>query len=95
VSRCDPGPASLTHALDVEKNARDLDREDDLKGSISRKQDWVRLELDMREWSYLKSIIVFARKAANGPLFATDGESPQIERMARAILDEIEFERAD
>ena len=64
-----------------------------MKGSIAREKDWVRLEMDMREWSYLKSIIVFARKASNGPLFATDGESPQIERLARAILDEIGFER--
>ena len=64
-----------------------------MKGTIAREKDWVRLEMDMREWSYLKSIIVFARKASNGPLFATDGESPQIESLARAILDEIGFER--
>ncbi len=52
------------------------------------------LELDLREWSYLKSIIIFARKAANGPLFANDAESPQIEALARTLLDEVGFERS-
>ena len=66
-----------------------------MKGTIARKQDWVRVEMDMREWGYLKSIIVFARKAANGPLFAVDAESPQIEHLARTLLDEIGFERGD
>jgi hypothetical protein len=55
----------------------------------------VSLDLDLREWSYLKSIIMFARKAANGPLFANDAESPQIEGLARTILDEIGFERGE
>ena len=66
-----------------------------MKGTIARKQDWVRVEMDMREWGYLKSILVFARKASNGPLFAADAESPQIEHLARTLLDEIGFERGD
>ncbi len=64
-----------------------------MKGRIQSQEGRVTLELDRREWSYLKSIIVFARKAANGPLFAADAESPQIEALARTILDEIDFER--
>lgn len=66
-----------------------------MKATISRRGGKVNLELDLREWSYLKSIIVFARKAANGPLFANDAESPDIERLARTILDELGFERHD
>ena len=66
-----------------------------MKGRIEPQTGHVSLELDPREWSYLKSIVVFARKAANGPLFAADAESPQIEGLARALLDEIGFERAD
>ena len=66
-----------------------------LKGTISRQQERVSVEFDLKEWSYLKSIILFARKAANGPLFANDGESPQIERFARSLLDELGFERHD
>jgi len=66
-----------------------------LKASISRREGSVKLELDLQEWSYLKSIILFARKAANGPLFANDVESPAIERLARGILDELGFERLD
>jgi hypothetical protein len=59
---------------------------------MSRREGRVALELDLREWSYLKSIVMFARKAANGPLFANDVESPDIERLARSLLDEIDFE---
>ena len=66
-----------------------------MKASISRREGSVKLELDLQEWSYLKSIILFARKAANGPLFANDVESPAIERLARGILDELGFERLD
>ena len=66
-----------------------------MKGRIEPQTGRVSLELDAREWNYLKSIVIFARKAANGPLFAADGESPQIEALARALLDEIGFERAD
>jgi hypothetical protein len=66
-----------------------------VQGTISRRQESVHLELDLREWGYLKSIIMFARKAANGPLFANDTESPDIERLARTILDELGFERLD
>jgi len=66
-----------------------------VKGSIARRQGVVKLELDLQEWSYLKSVILFARKAANGPLFANDAESPAIEGLARAILDELGFERLD
>ncbi|MFQ5600023.1 MAG: hypothetical protein ACE5G2_05665 [Candidatus Krumholzibacteriia bacterium] len=66
-----------------------------MKGTISRSQEQVTLELDLKEWNYLKSIITFARKAANGPLFANDVESPDIERLARRILDELGFERLD
>ena len=66
-----------------------------MKGNISRRQGVVKLELDLQEWSHLKSIILFARKAANGPLFANDAESPAIESLARAILDELGFERLD
>lgn len=64
-----------------------------LKGTISRQQERVSLEFDLKEWSYLKSIILFARKAANGPLFANDVESPAIERLARTLLDELGFDR--
>ena len=66
-----------------------------MKGTISPRQGWVHLEFDRSEWSYLKSIVMFARKAANGPLFANDAESPDIERLARTILDELGFERQD
>jgi len=66
-----------------------------VKGSISRRQGFVKLEVDLQEWGHLKSIILFARKAANGPLFANDVESPDIERLARGILDELGFERLD
>ena len=66
-----------------------------MKGTVSRRSDHVTVELDLTEWSYLKSIILFARKASNGPLFANDAESPQIERLARTILDELGFERLD
>ena len=66
-----------------------------MKASISRRQAIVKLELDLQEWSYLKSIILFARKAANGPLFANDAESPAIAGLARDILDELGFERLD
>lgn len=66
-----------------------------VKGKISRREGRVQLELDLREWSYLKSTIAFARKAANGPLFANDAESPAIEQLARTILDELGFERTD
>jgi len=66
-----------------------------LKGTISRRRNQVQVEFDLREWSYLKSILIFARKAANGPLFANDAESPEIERLARTLLDELGFERAD
>ena len=66
-----------------------------MKGTISRRNEHVSLELDLREWGYLKSIIIFARKAANGPLFANDAESPEIENLARTILDELGFERLD
>jgi len=64
-----------------------------VKGKVSRREDRVSIELDLREWSYLKSILVFARKAANGPLFANDVESPAIERLARTLLDELGFDR--
>jgi len=64
-----------------------------VKGKISRRDNRVNLEFDLREWSYLKSTIMFARKAANGPLFANDVESPAIEQLARTLLDEIGFER--
>jgi hypothetical protein len=64
-----------------------------VKGKISRREGRVALELDLREWSYLKSIVMFARKAANGPLFASDVESPEIEALARTLLDEMGFER--
>jgi len=64
-----------------------------VKGKIARHEGRVSLDLDLREWSYLKSIIMFARKAANGPLFANDVESPQIEALARTLLDETGFER--
>jgi hypothetical protein len=66
-----------------------------LKGKISRREGRVELQLDLHEWSHLKSILMFARKAANGPLFASDVESPDIERLARTLLDELGFERAD
>lgn len=66
-----------------------------MKGSISRSQERVTLELDLQEWSWLKSVILFARKAANGPLFANDIDSPRIEKMARSVLDELGFERID
>jgi hypothetical protein len=62
-----------------------------LKGKIEPQTGRVTLELEPREWNYLKSIVVFARKAANGPLFAADAESPQIESLARALLDETGF----
>ena len=71
------------------------DLEVSVKGTISRRQDQVTLELDMKEWSYLKSMITFARQASNGPLFANDAASPEIERLARMILDELGFERLD
>jgi len=64
-----------------------------VKGKISRREGRVSLELDLHEWSHLKSIILFARKTANGPLFPTDVESPRIEHLARALLDELGFER--
>lgn len=64
-----------------------------MKGSISRRQGHVKVEFDLEEWSHLKSIILFARKAANGPLFANDAESPAIESLARSLLDEMGFER--
>lgn len=64
-----------------------------MKGKIVRPEGRVSLELDLREWSYLKSILAFARKAANGPLFPNDAESPQIEHLARTLLDELGFER--
>jgi hypothetical protein len=70
-------------------------QEEQVKGSISRRQERVTLELDLQEWSWMKSVILFARKAANGPLFANDVESPQIEKMARGILDELGFEQVD
>lgn len=66
-----------------------------MKGTIARQQDRVNVEFDLKEWSYLKSIILFARKAANGPLFANDVESPAIEKLARTLLDELGFERHD
>ena len=66
-----------------------------MKGSISRRQGFVQLEFDLQEWSHLKSIILFARKAANGPLFANDVESPAIEQLARNLLDELGFERLE
>lgn len=66
-----------------------------MKGKISRREGRVWLEFDLREWSQLKSTIVFARKASNGPLFANDAESPAIEQLARTLLDEIGFDRAD
>ena len=66
-----------------------------MKGRIARHEGRVFLDLDLREWSYLKSIIMFARKAANGPLFANDAESPQIEALARTLLDETGFERGE
>ncbi len=70
-------------------------QEEEVKGSISHKQERVTLELNLQEWSWMKSVILFARKAANGPLFANDVESPQIEKMARGILDELGFEKID
>jgi hypothetical protein len=66
-----------------------------VKGSISRSQERVSLELDLQEWSWLKSVILFARKASNGPLFANDVDSPRIEKLARNMLDELGFERLD
>ena len=66
-----------------------------MKGSIARRQGFVQLEFDLQEWSYLKSIVLFARKAANGPLFANDVESPAIEQLARNLLDELGFERLE
>ena len=66
-----------------------------MKGKISRREDHVVVEMNLREWSYLKSTILFARKAANGPLFANDVESPAIESLARALLDELGFERGN
>lgn len=66
-----------------------------MKGNIARREGRVSLELDLHEWSYLKSIILFARKAANGPLFASDAESPAIEQLARTLLDELGFERVE
>ncbi len=66
-----------------------------MKGKIQRREGRVTLEFDLTEWSYLKSILMFARKAANGPLFANDAESPEIERLARTLLDELGFERGD
>jgi hypothetical protein len=71
------------------------EREAAVKGKIQRREGRVMLELDLTEWSYLKSILMFARKAANGPLFATDAESPEIERLARTMLDELGFERGE
>jgi hypothetical protein len=62
---------------------------------MSRREGRVVVDFDLREWSYLKSIIMFARKAANGPLFAADVESPDIERLARTLLDELGFERTE
>lgn len=62
---------------------------------MSRRTNQVTVEFNLTEWSYLKSIILFARKASNGPLFAADTESPEIERLARTILDELGFERLD
>lgn len=69
--------------------------EEQVKGSISRRQERVTLELDLQEWSWLKSVMLFARKASNGPLFANDVQSPQIEKMARNMLDELGFEQVD
>jgi hypothetical protein len=66
-----------------------------LKGKIARRDNRVSVELDLHEWSHLKSIITFARKAANGPLFANDVESPAIEHLARTLLDELGFDRAE
>ena len=66
-----------------------------MKGKISRAEGRVWLELDLQEWSYLKSTLAFARKAANGPLFANDVESPAIEKLARTLLDELGFERVE
>jgi hypothetical protein len=66
-----------------------------VKGTISRRQGTVKVEFDLKEWSYLKSIILFARKASNGPLFANDVESPAIENLARSLLDELGFERLE
>ena len=66
-----------------------------VKGSISRRQGAVKVEFDLKEWSHLKSIILFARKAANGPLFANDADSPAIESLARFLLDELGFERLE
>ena len=66
-----------------------------MKRSISRRQERVTLEFDLQEWSWLKSVLLFARKASNGPLFANDVESPQIEKMARGILAELGFEQID
>lgn len=64
-----------------------------MKGKISRPEGRVSLELDLQEWSYLKSILAFARKASNGPLFPNDVESPRIEHLARTLLDELGFDR--
>lgn len=66
-----------------------------VKGKISRREGRVAVEFDLQEWSHLKSIILFARKAANGPLFANDVESPAIESLARTLLDELGFERSE
>jgi hypothetical protein len=76
---------------DINPSVRHLGGE--LKGKISRREGHVSLELDMHEWSHLKSILMFARKAANGPLFPNDVESPRIEQLARTLLDELGFER--
>lgn len=64
-----------------------------MKGKVSRRDGKVYLELDAHEWSHLKSIVMFARKTANGPLFPNDVESPRIEQMARTLLDELGFEK--
>ena len=42
-----------------------------------------------------RSFCVFDPVGANGPLFANDVQSPQIEKMARNMLDELGFERID
>ena len=66
-----------------------------MKGKIARREGRVSLELDLQEWSHLKSVLVFARKAANGPLFPNDVESPAIEKLTRTLLDELGFERGE
>jgi hypothetical protein len=66
-----------------------------VKGKIARREGHVTLELDLNEWSHLKSVLLFARKAANGPLFPNDVESPAIEKLARTLLDELGFERGE